>query len=347
MPIAFGIGLGQDQSVHNVTHFTTTAESLGYHHATLADMPNLCQEVNIMLTIAATGTKRIRIGHGVTNPATRHPGVIANATATLRELTDDRAFVGIGAGGPYGQLLKRGVRMEQLRQAIKFIKNYSAGEEAELAGDTWHSEWIRRSKYAGTSVPVWVAAAGPKTCQIAGELGDAVLSIGMDPELQRWRKEQVQKGAEAAGRDPTEVDVWVRTQIYIAASKAAAKRELEPYAATCVWELFQTLKRENAEIRDLKARIERSHPGILDEFKQVFDHWDPYWTERIGGPQTKYVTQRVIDFFLASGSVDDISEQIEALEPLGVKGISMVMYSIQDDLEMLDRIAKELIPHFQ
>ncbi len=347
MTIEFGIGVGQDQSVHNVADFTATAEGLGYHHATMVDMNNLAQEVTVMMTLAAAGTDRIRIGHGVTNPATIHPGVIANATATLRELSNDRAFVGIGAGGPYGQFLKHGVRMERLRQSIKFIKDYSAGEEAELEGITWHSEWIRRSKYAGTPVPVWVAVAGPKTCQLAGEMGDAVLSIGMDPELQTWRKEQVQRGAEAAGRDPVQVDIWVRTQIYIAESKAAAKRELEPYAATCVWELFQVLKRDNAEILDLRARIERRHPGILDEFKEIFDHWDPYWTERIGGPQTEYVTQRVIDFFLASGSADEIGEQIEALEPLGVKGLSMVVFSIQDDLENLERVSKALMPRFR
>ena len=55
----------------------------------------------------------------------------------------------------------------------------------------------------------------------------------------------------------------------------------------------------------------------------------------------------MIDFFLASGSADEIGEQIEALEPLGVKGLSMVVFSIQDDLENLERVAKELMPRFR
>lgn len=347
MAIEFGIGLGQDQDVHDVGRFAAAAEGLGYHHVTLADINTLCQEVTVMMTVAAAATKRIRIGHGVTNPATCHPGVIANATATLRELSDDRVFVGIGTGGPYGQLLKRGVRVERLRQSIAFIKDFSAGEEARLDGESWHSEWIRNSKYAGKPLAVWVAVAGPRICQVAGELADAVFSIGVDPELQKWRREQLDKGAEAAGRDPADIEMWVRTQCYIAESKAAAKRELEPYAATCVWELFNILRRENPETRDLRARIERRHPGILDEFERIHDHWDAYWTERIGGPQTEFVSQRVIDFFLASGTADDIAEQISALEPLGIKGISTVMFSIQDNLDMLERIARELIPRFR
>ena len=62
-------------------------------------------------------------------------------------------------------------------------------------------------------------------------------------------------------------------------------------------------------------------------------------------PQTGHVTQRVIDSFLAS--TDDIAAQIEALQPLGIKGISTVMYSVKDGLDMLDRIAKDLMPRFR
>ena len=346
MSLQFGVGFGQDQDVHNIAEYCCRAEELGYAHATMIDMGALGQEVNVMMTVAALGTGRIHIGHGVTNPATYHPGAIANATASLRELTDNRAFVGIGAGGPYGQYLKKGVLMTELREAVKFIQDYSAGREGTWQGGSWHSEWIRNSKWVGQSVPVYVAVAGPKTCQIAGEFADAVFTIGMDPELQKWRMEQIEKGAEKAGRDPKQIDIWIRTQCYLADSKEASKQELEPYAATCTWEFIQILKRETPAVSDLRKRIERRHPGILEEFRQIFEHWDPYWTERIGGPQTKFVSQRVIDFFLATGQPDQVSEQIEALRPLGIKGISAVMFSIQDDLAMLERLAKEVMPRF-
>ena len=346
MALGFGIGLGQDQDVHDVARYAKVAEDLGYDHVTMIDMGILSQEVHVLMTVAAMGTERIQIGHGVTNPATYHPGAIANAVASLRELAGDRIFVGIGAGGPYGQYLKKGVRMAELREAIQFIKDYSAGREGEWDGSSWHNEWLRASRHAGQSVPVWLAVAGPKTCEIAGEVADSVLSIGMDPVLQKWRMEQIERGAERSGRDPAEIDVWIRTQCYLAESKAAAKREMEPYAATATWELYQILRQNNPYVADLRERIDQAHPGILEEFKQIYEHWDPYWTERIGGPQTKYTTQRVIDFFLASGSADEIGEQVDALKPLGIRGISSVMFSIQDDLGMLERMAKELMPRF-
>ena len=262
MIMQFGLGFGQDQTVHTMTEYAQLAEELGFHHLTAIDMNNLSQEVNVMMTVAAMGTSRIHIGHGVTNPDTYHPGAIANAVASLRDLTDGRAFVGIGAGGPYGQLLNKGVLMRELRESLQFIRDYSSGGEGTWKGDSWHNEWIRASRWNGEPVPIYVAVAGPRTCEIAGEFGDAVLSIGMDPELQKWRMEQVAEGAEKAGRDPAEIDVWIRTQCYITESKAAAKRELEPYAATCTWELMQILKRQHPATMDLQKRIERRHPGI-------------------------------------------------------------------------------------
>ena len=342
----FGLGFGQDQNVHNVGEYARRAEALGYDHITIADINNLAHEVNVMMTVAGMATERIHIGHGVTNPATYHPGAIANAMATLRELTGNRAFVGIGAGGPYGQLLHRGVKMKALREAVHFIRDYSSGGDGELADGAWHSEWIRSSDWNGEHVPIWVAVAGPRTCEISGEAGDAVLSIGMDPALQAWRRDQVARGAEQVGRDPRSVAFYVRTQCYLTESKEAAKRELEPYAATCTWELHQILRRKNEHTVDLAERIEARHPGMLEEFARIYDAYDPYWTERIGGPQTKLVTQRVIDFFLASGTADDISAQIEALQPVGIDGLSMVMFSIERDVAMMEGLSRDVMPRF-
>lgn len=346
MGLKFGLGFGQDQNVHNIGKFAKAADDLGYHHISVADINNLANEVNVIMTMIGMTSKRVLIGHGVTNPATYHPGAIANAMASLRELTNDRAFVGIGAGGPYGQLLHKGVTMKRLRQAIKFISDYSAGDDAELPDGVWHSEWIRNSQWHGRRVPVWVAVAGPKTCQISGEVGDAVLSIGMDPTLQSWRKDQVCTGAERVGRDPDDIEFYVRTQCYIAESKAAAKRELEPYAATCTWELYQILLRENPETVNLRQRLDQAHPGIIEEFKAIYEAYDPYWTERIGGPQTKFVTQRVIDFFLATGTPEDICRQIAALQEVGIQGVSSVLFSIEKDLEMMELLSREVMPQF-
>src|SRR5207244_1804770 len=100
---------------------------------------------------------------------------------------------------------------------------------------------------------------------VGGRTADRILSIGMDPSLQAWRKEMVERGAEEEGRDPAEIDFWVRTQVYLADSKEAAYREMAPYAATCAWELAKVLRQKTPDTIALAERCEAAQPGILDE----------------------------------------------------------------------------------
>ena len=54
MSMQFGLGFGQDQTVHTITEFAQLAEELGYAHITIADINNLAHEVNVLMTIAAS-----------------------------------------------------------------------------------------------------------------------------------------------------------------------------------------------------------------------------------------------------------------------------------------------------
>jgi alkanesulfonate monooxygenase SsuD/methylene tetrahydromethanopterin reductase-like flavin-dependent oxidoreductase (luciferase family) len=339
----FGIAFGQDVAIGDVAEHCRAAEEAGFAHVTLVDIGNLAADVNVAMTVAMMGTERIAVGHGVTDPIMFHPATIAGACATMRELAGDRVFVGLGVGGPYGKPFIRAAKIAELEEAVTFIKGYSAGEEASFGGNSWHNEWIRRSDYNGMSLPVTVAVCGPKTCLAAGATADGVLSIGMDAALQRWRKGLVTRAAEQAGRDPSDIEFWIRTQVYIAESKEAAFEELAPYAATSAWELWKVLRRKTDDTVALAEQIEESNPGILAELEAIYDAWDPYWTERIGGPQSEVTTQRVVDFFLASGTPDDVREQIAAVGEVGITGVSIVTYSVRDLQPMLRRLSDELI----
>jgi 5,10-methylenetetrahydromethanopterin reductase len=339
----FGIAFGQDVAISEVGEYSKAAEDAGFSHVTLVDIGNLAADVNVAMTVALQGTERIEVGHGVTDPIMFHPGTIGGAVATMRELAGDRVFVGLGVGGPYGKPFIRAAKIAELEEAVTFLKGYTAGEEASFGGNSWHNEWIRRSPYNGKSVPVTVAVCGPRTTLAAGTTADGVLSIGMDASLQSWRKGLVTRAALEAGRDPDEIDFWVRTQVYIAESKEAAFEELAPYAATSAWELWKVLRRETPDTVALAKAIDEAHPGLLAELEAIYDAWDPYWTERIGGPQTRAVTQRMVDFFSASGTPDDVREQLAALEEIGITGVSIVTYSVRDLDEMITRISDELI----
>ena len=152
----FAVGIGRTESIHEVGDHARVAEECGFKYVSVVDIPFLGREVDSMMTMAALNTKKIRIGQGVTDPVTRHPLVIANATATIDELSGGRAFVGIGTGGPWGKPMARPAPLAALREAVTFIKRYSAGEEVEWRGVKFQSEWSRRE------LPVYIACGGPK-----------------------------------------------------------------------------------------------------------------------------------------------------------------------------------------
>jgi len=68
-----------------------------------------------------------------------------------------------------------------------------------------------------------VAAMGPKMCQLAGELADAVLLNWMTPERIAWAIPRVQRGAEAVGKSDIQVDAYVRVALGPGAEERLAR----------------------------------------------------------------------------------------------------------------------------
>lgn len=347
MKLAFGTGVGRGLGIDQVADHARVAEESGFSHFTVVDQQNLSRDMYVMMTIAAMSTDRIMIGHGVTQPYTRHPAVTANSTATINELSGGRAFLGIGAG--MNAVWTLGVKtrpMQELRETVEFVKKYTSGEEAEFKGVKMHSAWIRRP------LPVYMAASGPRSLQLAGELADGVMITAVHPVMVKWKVEQIEKGALKAGRDPAEIDIWARTQIYVANSREEARREVAGYTATNSMGLYTFLfQRSGPEIDNLRQRLERAEPGLLDGLLQdigpVRDAFDNYMNELTDAPHNDLVTQRMIDFSMLTGRAEDICERIHEIGNLGINTVSSVLFGIIDKKAMMQEVGSSIIPRFR
>ena len=342
MKLDFSVGLGRNEPLEEIGEYARIAEESGFSQVTWVDIPFLSPDVYVMMALAALSTSRIKIGHGVTNPATYHPMVIANGTASIDQISGGRAFVGLGAGGDFGDVYKP-ASVKAMRDTVTFIRRFMVGEVAEWKGARMHSEWIRKP------VPIFMAAEGPRMLELAGEVADGVISIGADPDFVRWKMDIVARGAEKAGRDPAEVEFWVRTMIYVTDSKEEAKLELSPYPVAYGL-IHKMLDGSSPGTEDLPTILERAQPGAVEELmadsKQVRAVWDPYGVERLDAPWVDRVTPRLVDFFHMRGGAEEICEQIEALGRLGVKNISPVMFTIIDKRGMIREIGDKIIPRF-
>lgn len=192
--------------VSEVAAFTRRCEEAGFDGVGFVDSQLLLRDVFITMGHAAVATSRIRLMPAVTNPLTRHVSVLASTAKTVEELAPGRVEVWIGRGFsslnvvglPYGTV-------QQMRETVLALKQLLAG-----AWDVFPGVHSRMKHGGGGQIPIYIAAAGPKTIQLAGEVADGVLlSVDFTSQALERGRRLVAEGAQRAGRDPAEVDIIV------------------------------------------------------------------------------------------------------------------------------------------
>lgn len=146
------------------------AEELGFSRCWVYDEGLATRDVYVVLTAVALGTERLRIGPGITNPYTRHPGTTAAAVASLDEVAGGRAFLGIGAGGG---LTLGPLQVERTRPAAA-VEEAVVAIRALLRGETVDSGGFvsARLGYGRPDLEIWVAGRGPRMHHVGGRLAD-------------------------------------------------------------------------------------------------------------------------------------------------------------------------------
>ena len=146
----------------------------------------------------AQATERLRLGTGVTCPTTRiHPAIIAQAAATCAAMMPGRFFLGIGTGENLNEHIlgdrwpPHDVRAEQLEEAVAVIRLLWQGGMQTHRGRYYTVENARVFTLPEEPPPIMVAAGGPQAADLAGRIGDGLISTSPDP--------QVREGFEAAG----------------------------------------------------------------------------------------------------------------------------------------------------
>jgi 5,10-methylenetetrahydromethanopterin reductase len=338
--VKFAVGMGRNEKIYEIADHSRVAEESGFSHITFGDVQNCTRDLYVKMAMAATATHRVKIGSGVVAPYTRHAVVTATSHATIDELSGGRAFLGLGScGTSHGFLNMKPASLKELEELVTFYRTFLTGKEAQLKDLKTRSEWV------SNPMPIYLAVERPKALQFAGAVADGVYFMGGPPELVKWKIDHVHRGAEAAGRDPSEIDICVRTIIYISDSKEEAVREVGGFYQLD-YKLLEKHKDDPA-IVSLKERLEAENPGIIDEFGRHRKVWDLTQHEKIDTPSAKMVTPRMLQAMHLIGTVDEICEGIAKLIEAGATTIATATYTIIDKRTMMRRIGEEIMPHFR
>jgi len=130
----------------------------------------------------AVRTKTIQLMTAVTTPLFRyHPGVIAQATATIDRLSQGRFELGIGSGenineSPLGfKFPAYRERSKRLAEAIEIITRLLDGEGLDFNGEFYHTNAAKLYSPPTRKVPIYLAAGGPQTATLAKKYCDGVI----------------------------------------------------------------------------------------------------------------------------------------------------------------------------
>ncbi len=221
-PIKFGVTFLPAKPAEFIG-WCRAAEEAGFDLIGIADSQSGYREVFVGATLCATNTERVRFGPLVINPVTRHPAVAASAAASLADLAGNRVILGIGTGD--SAVHNAGAdpaNLAELRAYTGAIRGLYADGQAEYRGRTVKLTW------GAPPVPLYIAASGPKTLEVAGEIGDGVIVLtGLLPEVIEDSLRHIRLGAERSGRGLDDLDIWWFPWAAVAGSRTEAIARIE------------------------------------------------------------------------------------------------------------------------
>jgi F420-dependent oxidoreductase-like protein len=187
-----------------VVRFARLAEDLGYDSIWIPE--GWAYEQFQLLAEIALATSRLRLATGITNVFSRSPGLLAMSAATLDEISDGRAILGLGTSGkmvvenfhglPYQRPLTR------LRETIGILRALWRGDRLSPEMSTLFTP--RHFKLEMTprrpDIPIYVASLQEKAIREIGRSADGWLPTFWPCRHLRDGIAWLAAGADEAGR---------------------------------------------------------------------------------------------------------------------------------------------------
>ncbi len=204
-------------------------EAMGFDTIFLPDHFSTQWDPTTALAGIAAVTDRIKVGALVYDVDYRHPVVFAKAAATLHLMSGGRHEFGIGAGWMESDYVEAGlpydrpgIRISRLEEALEIITAMWTRERSSFEGEHYRTKEIAQAAELGDlgRPPILIGGGGPRLLRLAGRYADIVginpkmvdgrvtaeTPADSSPERVREKIRWVREGAEAAGRDPDEIE---------------------------------------------------------------------------------------------------------------------------------------------
>lgn len=336
------------------------AEKRGFTHAWLYDSQMLASDVYAALALCAATTKKIFLGPGVTNPASRIAPMTASAIASINALAPGRTILGIGTGNTARRTLGLpAARLDMLREHIRVCRDLLAGKTTPYQ----EGERRRMIKFLNPKsgainiqkkVPIYMAASGAKSLQLAGEIADGVILFGaVHPSLIEFHLNHIRVGAERVGRNPKKLYVLCMTTFHqtkpgerletprvrkAVGPFVTSSSNLIAFASPNPEDLPADLREDLVAFKNAyrvpDEPIETRHLKLYSDYLQGFKK-----------EHEPLVTEKMIRATTLTGSREEVIDSIHAMRKAGINQVAI--QAVTDPKETIEAFSKEIIKRWK
>ena len=318
MQIDIEFNSGAQLSMDAIPELAQLAEAHGFGCAWGGEANN--KDPTVMLSAVAAVTTHMKIGSAVYHMLGRTPVTLALQAVALDELSQGRFLLGLGVSNP--TIAKwHGVTMDhpmaRVQEYLEIVRRGMRGEKLDFGGKYFTSYAFKMAfKPRQGTVPVYLAAFGPKMSRLAGALADGVLINMANPaEIERIA-DVVRQAAREAGKDPAAMEIICKVRCSIAHTYGAAREALS-HALT-----YYALA---DYYRELLGRM-----GFASEVEAMRLAW------KSGGfhAARSLITDRLFESLplVAATSAEEVVAQIEPYRKAGATRIILPYVAASDDV---------------
>lgn len=187
------------------------AESLGLGKVWLSERFDV-KDAGVICAAALSATERIHVATAATNIHTRHPMVLASMCSSLHYLSAGRFELGLARGVAIRNQLMGldSVSNAKMVEALGVLRTlWKGGKVMGHKGELGELPYLSMGDWMDADIPLHFVGFGPASLSFAGAHFDGVhLHTFISDAGLRKAKALIQEGAESAGRNPDNIQVY-------------------------------------------------------------------------------------------------------------------------------------------
>ena len=322
-----GLSVWLDRPARDCAAVAVAAEAAGFSTLWVPDHYFL-RDSFVALALAAVQTSNIRLGTAVASPLLRHPALLASSFGTLQELSEGRTVAGIGTGGSeFPSQLALPIRqpLAVIRESVEILRALLVGD-AQVRGRLFSAVGASLGWQPG-SMPVYLAARGPKMLELSGEIADGVITHGLAPSHLDFALARIKAGAAASKTPGKGSDLVLMFDFELDEDRDAALQRLRKRCMFMVGgsyaeELIPLYGLDPEQVKPIRAAVSRS------DYQTAVD----------------LITPTMVEAFAVAGDEQTLQDTLELLASRGVDGVILSLggHSVEEALARIERAGRVL-----